>query len=257
MSINLAKHSKTFERLGINVHPRQTRAVLHKDCVFEAPTCISAVYHPHIPVKIGAYTLLNMPTLGRVEIGRYCSIAGNTFIGSGDHPTDRFTTSPITFARQFKGWREYTEAARGLEQHMDVERFDDRPMTVIGNDVWIGQSAFIRGGVTIGDGAIIAAGAVVVDDVAPYSIVGGVPARLIKMRFDDRTIERLMTIKWWEYPATEFKVKPSEIDALIDWLEEHRGSIPKLDPVRYSTRDLVAIARDNVIALPTPSVESA
>ena len=76
--------------------------------------------------------------------------------------------------------------------------------TTIGNDVWIGQGAFIKGGVTIGDGAIVAAHAVVVKDVPPYAVVGGVPARVIKYRFDEDAIKDLLEIKWWNYDLAAF-----------------------------------------------------
>lgn len=86
-------------------------------------------------------------------------------------------------------------------------------VVIIGNDVWIGANAVILPGVTIGDGAVVAAGAVVAKDVAPYEIVGGVPAKRIRYRFDEDTIEKLLEIKWWEW---EHSVIEENIESLFD-----------------------------------------
>ena len=121
-----------------------------------------------------------------LKIGAYCSIAnGVEILLGGHHRTDWVTTYPFNAlwpsARQFKGhpW------SKG-----DV---------VIGNDVWIGSGALILSGVTIGDGAVVAARTVVTEDVAPYTIVAGNPARLIKKRYDDDTIGRLLRVRWWDW----------------------------------------------------------
>ena len=83
---------------------------------------------------------------------------------------------------------------------------------MIGNDVWIGYEAVIMAGVHIGNGAIIAARAVVTKDVPPYTIVGGVPARLIRKRFDEETIQKLKTLKWWEWPFEKIKQSLGSVD---------------------------------------------
>jgi len=135
------------------------------------------------------------------KIGRYCSIADNVKICIGTHPTHFLTTFPsfyydtttqigFTF---HKGKSIYATIYRktDINNNFHVE---------IGNDVWIGSNALILGGVRIGDGAIIGAGAVVTNDVEPYSIVGGVPARIIRKRFSQEQIEKLLKIKWWNDP---------------------------------------------------------
>ncbi|TXF88119.1 CatB-related O-acetyltransferase [Neolewinella aurantiaca] len=126
----------------------------------------------------------------KLIIGKFCMIASDvTFIMSGaNHLTEAVSTYP--FAIFGDGW----------EKAMEDRNYPKKGDTVIGNDVWIGYNATIMSGVTIGDGAIIAANATVVKDVAPYTIVGGNPAREIKQRFDDETIEKLLELKWWDQP---------------------------------------------------------
>lgn len=124
----------------------------------------------------------------KLVIGKFCAIAAKTrFIMTGDHKLDGVSTFPFPIFQQ--GW----EAA------FDASEWPVKGDTVVGNDVWFGYDCVIRSGVKIGNGAVIATRAVVVKDVPPYSIVGGNPAKVIKMRFDDKTIERLQQIAWWDW----------------------------------------------------------
>lgn len=125
----------------------------------------------------------------KLIIGKFCQIAtGVRFImNGGNHALMGFSTYPFkAFGQE---WKEVP-----LES-------DIKGDTVIGNDVWIGNSATIMPGVKIGDGAIIATNSVVTKDVEPYSIVGGNPAKLIRKRFDDDTIQKLLALKWWDWPV--------------------------------------------------------
>ncbi|GIL25263.1 CatB-related O-acetyltransferase [Actinocatenispora comari] len=129
----------------------------------------------------------------RLVIGKYCAIAtGTRFLMAGAaHLTMGVSTYPFTM---FGG--------RWTEQTLDiVTSMPSRGDTVVGNDVWFGYQATIMPGVTIGDGAIIAAGAVVTGDVAPYTIVGGNPAKPIRQRYDDAAVERLRRAAWWDWPV--------------------------------------------------------
>ncbi|MFH8443217.1 CatB-related O-acetyltransferase [Streptomyces sp. NPDC018026] len=129
----------------------------------------------------------------RLTIGKYCAIAtGTTFLMAGaEHPTMGVSTYPFTM---FGG--------RWAEQTLDiVTAMPSRGDTVVGNDVWFGYRATVMPGVRIGDGAIVAAGAVVTADVPPYTIVGGNPAGPIRQRFDDADVERLRHAAWWDWPA--------------------------------------------------------
>ncbi|MFK8163673.1 MAG: CatB-related O-acetyltransferase [Lewinella sp.] len=124
----------------------------------------------------------------KLIIGKFCMIASDVkFIMNGaNHLTDAFTTYPFAiFGEDWAG-------------AMEGRAYPRKGNLIIGNDVWIGYNATIMAGVTIGDGAIIATNATVVRDVPPYTIVGGNPAREIKKRFPDDTIEKLLALKWWD-----------------------------------------------------------
>lgn len=129
----------------------------------------------------------------RLIIGRYCAIATDTrFLMAGaEHPTMGVSTFPFTM---FGGeWAERTlDIVTGMPSRGD---------TVVGNDVWFGHRSTVMPGVRIGDGAIVAAGAVVTADVPPYTIVGGNPARRIRQRFDDADVGLLLRAAWWDWPA--------------------------------------------------------
>ncbi len=126
----------------------------------------------------------------KLVIGQFCMIAsGVTYIMNGaNHMTDAISTYP--FAIFGHGW----------EGAMEGKQYPHKGDTIIGNDVWIGYNATIMAGVTIGDGAIIAANSTVTKDAAPYAIVGGNPAAEIRKRFDDDRIRKLLDIKWWDWP---------------------------------------------------------
>ena len=128
----------------------------------------------------------------RLLIGRFCSIAcGVKFLfTSANHTLKSLSTYP--FPIFFEEW--------GLDVENITTAWDNKGDIVIGNDVWIGYEAVIFSGVTIGDGAVIGARAVVTKDVPPYTIVGGVPAKVIRRRFPDETISRLLDLKWWNWP---------------------------------------------------------
>ena len=122
------------------------------------------------------------------KVGKFSSIAGGCAIGLGTHTLSHISTSPIfTERRNGTGtsWCKITEV-------LPFKRVS------IGNDVWIGERVMVMGGVNIGDGAVVAAGAVVTKNVPPYAVVGGVPARLIKFRFPEETIHKLEELKWWD-----------------------------------------------------------
>jgi len=121
-----------------------------------------------------------------LKIGAYCSIAKRVqFFLGGEHRVDWVTTFPFS------------------EKFRQVKHINGHPRTkgdiIIGNDVWIGYEALIMSGVTIGDGAVIGARAVVVKDIPPYTIAAGNPAKVIRARFDEETIKKLLAIKWWDW----------------------------------------------------------
>ncbi len=147
----------------------------------------------------------------RLVIGKFCSIAcGAKFLFNSANHTRR-SLSTYIFPVLFEEW--------GLDVARIPEAWDNKGNIVVGSDVWIGYEAVILAGVTIGDGAIVAARAVVTQDVPPYTIVGGVPARPIRKRFSDQEIERLLTLRWWDWPAEKIAanldaIQSSDLEAL-------------------------------------------
>ena len=145
--------------------------------------------------KIGEYTY-GSPYIhdyeDNIEIGRYCSIGPDVMIlVGGEHYLDRVSTYP--FGMKFQDFSD-----------PNCPRLSKGDIT-IENDVWIGARVTILSGIKIGNGAVVAAGAVVTKDVPPYAIVGGVPAKIIKYRFDEQTIKELQATKWWEKSIDELK----------------------------------------------------
>jgi len=121
-------------------------------------------------------------------IGRFCSIASNIKISLGIHPIDKISTYPGFYSKSASG---------AVKMAVNSTVIEHKPVN-IGNDVWIGANCLIMDGVAIGNGAVIGAGSVVTKDVPPYAVIGGVPAKLIKMRFDSEQIALLEAFKWWD-----------------------------------------------------------
>ena len=139
-------------------------------------------------VEIGNHSYINSNTVIRnTNIGKFCSIASNVKIVLGSHPMNLISTHPAFYSNN-KGFITFADKTM-FKEYFPVE---------IGNDVWIGEEVMIPGGVRIGDGAVVAARSVVTKDVAPYSVVGGVPAKQIKYRFNEKEIELLLKLRWWE-----------------------------------------------------------
>jgi acetyltransferase-like isoleucine patch superfamily enzyme len=172
----------------------------------EPPCSLSAAVDVRSPVSVGAFTTIS-PTDGigkllhNVTFGRYCSVAAGTWISPHEHPIGYLTTNSLSYCGGYLGW--YDEKL-GRKSAAPCKYDESRPV-IIGNDVWIGAGCFIKGGVTIGDGAVIAAHAVITKDVPAYAIVGGVPARVIKYRFDEAMIAELLELKWWNYDVASLK----------------------------------------------------
>ena len=141
----------------------------------------------------------------KLKIGKFCSIAcGSKFLfTSANHTLGSLST--YTFPIFFDEW--------GLDAKNIRSAWDNKGDIVIGNDVWIGYEAVILSGVTIGDGAIIGTRAVVTKDVPPYTIVGGIPAKPIRRRFDDKTIAELLRLRWWDWDEEKIRRNISAIQS--------------------------------------------
>jgi acetyltransferase-like isoleucine patch superfamily enzyme len=140
------------------------------------------------------------------KVGSFSCIGPGVLIGLGEHPTSEFVSSHPIF---------YSTRGQSNPIIVETDLFEEMPETIIGNDVWIGARAILRTGVKIGDGAIIAAGAVVVKDVEPFSIVGGVPAKHIRFRFTQEQIEKVQASQWWNKD--------------LEWIKGHHHEFLSID----------------------------
>lgn len=197
-----------------------------KKCGFEAKTYISyktcfegnnrlgrGTYAVGTKLGFGSY-IAEESYFFQTKIGRYTCIGPRVATICGKHPTSTFVSvHPTFFSKNDKCGLSYAK-----EQLFDEFSYAEGKWNVsIGNDVWIGADAKIMEGVTIGDGAVVAAGAVVLKDVEPYAIVAGVPARVIKYRFDEEKINWLRQLQWWDKPQEWIKANAeyfTDIEAL-------------------------------------------
>lgn len=183
-----------------------------------APSFYGSQFADHVGVgygslivhsTIGLHSYLGMRCIvAHAEIGRFCSIAADVTIGTGRHPIDRnVAMHPAFYLRRLPEWDFVLS-----DSHEEFRR------TSVGNDVWIGNKAIILDGVTVGDGVVIGAGSVVTHDLAPYGIYAGVPAKLLRYRFSESQIDRLLKLRWWDKDLTWIRENATEFADVDDFL---------------------------------------
>lgn len=191
--------------------------------------------------RLGAFTYVNgryTTSLYHCHVGRYTQIAEAAIIGPPQHPTDWFTTHPFAFTRpeELPNMYRLPDFARLAPEGGEAAHYTSTvPLTtVLGNEVWVGAGAMIQRGVTVGDGAIVAAQALVTRDVPPYAIVAGCPARVQRMRFSDAIVERMLALQWWQYDLAPHKhsLNFSRVEETLEKLEAlaAEGSLETLRP---------------------------
>ena len=153
--------------------------------------------------SLGDYTYVGRDSqVYEARIGKFTRIGPRVTIGPGEHPTDRISIHPMFYS------------TKGQSNPIVVKNdsFEEMPITHIGHDVWIAQGAILRSGVHIGNGAVIAAGAVVVSDIPPYAIAGGVPAKVIRYRFDEAQRSSLERMEWWNWDEQTLRDRCHEMN---------------------------------------------
>lgn len=148
-------------------------------------------------------------TFINTKVGAFCSIASNVIVGGASHPTHWVGMSPVFY-----------DVKSSIKEKFSLFYYDCTKKTIIGNDVWIGNNAIIKQGLVIGDGAVIGMGSVVTKNIEPYTIVGGNPARVIRKRFSEDIIEKLLAIKWWTYSDEELKKYAVFFDDPVKFIDE-------------------------------------
>ena len=178
----------------------------------------------------GSYQMTAAPV---GSVGRYCSIADHVSVMGERHPVEHVTTSGFPYdlgpARPTFGWmrRDFLD---GREDAI-YPSIASGPLPTIGHDVWIGEGALLKRGITLGHGCIVGARSIVTKDVPPYAIVGGSPARLIRMRFNEPTVVRFLALEWWNlHPRALFDLDIRSPERFLDQAERAYGSMEPFRP---------------------------
>lgn len=179
--------------------------------------------------SLGAFSYTRTPLPACIQAGRYTSIADRLQVLGDRHPLEWASSSPVFYASH-SAMMATLAVDSGRDNHFYAFEKHTRPI-VIGNDVWIGQNVTLAQGITIGDGAVIAANALVVKDVAPYTIVGGNPAKPIKLRFAESLVEQLLALRWWQYSAQDIATFPVNDVARFCELLRHAETQGELTPL--------------------------
>ncbi len=202
--------------------PRNRSGFLPVNSLFEPPCSIKSARIAH-SISLGAFSYAVSGYLFGARIGRYCSLGEDVQIGRHSHPIMDVSSSPFFYRSvpQILDLRDSIDSYSGTFSRCKSP-FDFKPVD-IGNDVYIGHGAFLMPGVTIGTGAVVGAMAVVTKDVAPYTIVAGNPARVIRARYSDDIISRFLELRWWAFsPSMLSGLNPHDSQSFLDGVEALR-----------------------------------
>lgn len=245
-----------LERAGLRLHGLRAAGGLAEASRIEAPTSIVSPVPGDAFLDVGAFCSLGGASLNNARLGRYCSIANGVTIGAHEHPTEWLTTSRTAYYPEVHGWDRVMAGAAAAGIHARVRPYlTSCPVTTLGPDVWIGQGAFVKAGVTIGPGAVVGARATVLRDVPPYAIVVGTPARVVRLRFPEAVVERLLRLEWWRFSIYDLFDAPfDDIGAALDAIEDMvaRGAIQPYEGRVIRPADLTDPATLMAGLLPEP-----
>lgn len=177
--------------------------------------------------EVGKYFGMNESCfLARTTAGAFCAIGARTAINPFNHPVDWLSVHEFQYHPRSFDWVEEYNRFERLERTPDMFQ-----RVIIGNDVWMGHNVNVTAGVTVGDGAVIGAGSVVTKDVPPYAIVAGVPAQVRRLRFAEKTVERLLRVKWWELDLPELSgLNFRDVERCLDRVEEIKAAKRRAHP---------------------------
>lgn len=167
-----------------------------------------------------------------LTLGRYCSVARGIRVVNGHHPLHSVTSNPYHYAEYYRN-----NLPEELRYTGPVETFRrSYGRGKVGNDVWLGAYCIIRSGLSIGDGAVVSSGSVIVKDVPPYAIVGGNPAKIIRYRFPDEIVARFQALKWWSYTPEDFRdIDMFDVEGFLTEMERRKdlGQLRPFAPKRF------------------------
>jgi acetyltransferase-like isoleucine patch superfamily enzyme len=190
--------------------------------------------------SMGSFSYSNSPLPVGLQIGRYCALSWGIKVTGPRHPYEWVTISNMTYDRFAANVRSFAEKS-GYTKNYDP-RVLEKPMPVIGHDVWIGQNVTINRGVRIGNGAVVAAFSVVTKNIPPFEIWGGNPARKIKDRFEEKTRDLIMDVEWWNYDFGQFQdLDLRNVDEFMNFIKENPTKFKPYTPSKMSGKELIKI----------------
>jgi acetyltransferase-like isoleucine patch superfamily enzyme len=241
--LQLLRDRRVFHKLGDGErwHLR-SRLGCEPNCRIEPYTSIHQ--GNYLPAFMGAFSYSHSMLHSKLQMGRYVSIGEAVRLMGDRHPIEWISTSPFSYGPgPLQGLMAYY-GDHDPEGRAKPRHFAQPDATIrIGNDVWIADEAMIARGVTIGDGAVVAARSLVLEDVPPYAVVAGAPAKVIRLRFPEPVVERLLRAQWWRYaPLTVESLPMEEPERFLDALEARLADDPPVffEPPPLTFEEIVA-----------------